>query len=293
MSSLSFLESEFPPQAPENAFFHILPVPYEHSVSYGGGTAQGPEAILHASQQLEAWDGFSTPGNLGFYTAPPLDCHGTPEDVLTRIEQAVQKTRQHHACPILLGGEHTVTLGALRALTQENIPFGIIQIDAHADLRAAYEGNPFSHASVMYRAVHDLGIPLAQFANRDFSKEEVTHRKQYHVHSVDAHILAGKGMPEKILPEDFPQKLYISFDVDGLDASMMPATGTPSPGGLFWYDTLILLERCCKGREVIAFDVVELAPIAHLPSCNFTAAKLVHALMGITQRSLMRATTTQ
>ena len=209
--------------------------------------------------------------------------------MLERIEAATAHALRCKALPVILGGEHTVTLGALRALAAEAArtgePFGVVQFDAHADLRSQYEGSIYSHASVMHRAVADLGLPLAQFAMRDFCREEVDVRRRYNVLHYDADILFRQGLPERPLPEDFPRRLYITFDVDGLDASLMPATGTPSPGGLFWHQALLLIERCLKGRSMAGMDVVELAPLPGLHHADFTAAKLTHALMGFAQRA--------
>lgn len=285
MSQPSFLDSEYAPVSPRDAAFHLIPAPLEQSVSYGGGTARGPQAILEASRQLEAWDGISAPGEAGLYTAPAVDCTGPVEGVLDRIGAAVRQALACGALPVLLGGEHTVTLGALRALAAAGEPFGIVQFDAHADLRPSYEGSIHSHACVMHRAVADLGLPLAQFAVRDMSREEAAVRLRYGVLHHDAAQLAREGLPARPLPDDFPRRLYISFDVDGLDASLMPATGTPSPGGLFWHEALRLVEACLPGREIIGLDVVELAPIAGLHHADFTAAKLVHCLMGFAQRA--------
>lgn len=284
----SFLESEFMPAAAHAARFHIIPVPYEASVSYGHGTAGGPRAILEASQQLEAWDGFSAPGELGLYTHPAVDCGGAPEAVLARIAAAVGGVLEHGAVPVLLGGEHTATLGALRALHARRAfdgPLGVIQFDAHADLRAEYEGSPYSHACVMHRAVRDLGLPLVQMAVRDFCREEAEARREFQIVHFDAARLARHGLPEQPLPEDFPRRVYVTFDVDALDAGLMPATGTPVPGGLGWYDALTLVERCVVGRRVAGFDVVELAPMRGLHFADYTAARLVYHMMGVIQRA--------
>ena len=255
-----FLASEYEPARPEQAAFHIIPVPLEQSVSYGGGTAP-----------------------------PAVDCDAPIETVLDRIEAATAHALRCKALPVILGGEHTVSLGALRALAAEAArtgePFGVVQFDAHADLRSQYEGAIYSHASVMHRAVADLGLPLAQFAMRDFCREEVEVRRQYNVLHYDADVLFRQGLPEQPLPADFPRRLYITFDVDGLDASLMPATGTPSPGGLFWHQALLLIERCLQGRSMVGMDVVELAPLPGLHHADFTAAKLTHALMGFAQRA--------
>ena len=133
----------------------------------------------------------------------------------------------------------------------------------------------------MYRAVADLGLPLTQFAVRDFCREEAEIRKQFNVGHYDAYFLARVGMPEQPLPEDFPKNIYITFDVDGLDSSIMPATGTPSPGGISWREAQYILERCVAGRRVVGLDVVELAPIEGLHHADFTAAKLTHLIMGL------------
>ncbi len=280
-----FLASEYSPVEPEQAGFHIIPVPLEQSVSYGAGTASGPAALLEASQQLEAWEYGHAPGETGFYTAPPVDCGGPVEEVLERIEAATARAIACAALPVLLGGEHTVTLGALRALAKEaqrsGEPFGVVQFDAHADLRSAYEGSPYSHACVMHRAVADLGLPLVQFAVRDFCREEAEVRKAHNVTHYDAHFIARVGLPELPLPEDFPRRVYITFDVDGLDSSIMPATGTPSPGGINWREAQYMLERWVAGRRVVGLDVVELAPIEGLHHADFTAAKLTHLIMGL------------
>lgn len=283
--SVGFLASEYTPVAPEKAAFHIIPAPLEQSVSYGSGAARGPAALLTASQQLEAWECTCAPGESGFYTAPFVDCAGPIETCLERIEAAARIALACKAKPVLLGGEHTATLGVLRALAAEaavrNEPFGIVQFDAHADLRPEYEGNPYSHACVMHRAVADLGLPLVQFAVRDMSRQEAEIRLKYNVQHYDALFLSRVGLPEQPLPEDFPRRIYISFDVDGLDSSLMPATGTPSPGGITWREAQFILERCAAGREIIGMDVVELAPIAGLHHADFTAAKLVHLLMAL------------
>lgn len=286
MPSFSFLASEYPPSSPEKAGFHIIPAPLERSVSYGTGTSSGPNAILAASQQLEAWDGISEPGSLGIYTCPPIDCTGDFKCVATRIRTATENAITCGAIPVILGGEHTVTYAPVQALAQRDRDFGIIHIDAHADLRRIYEGDPFSHACVLRRIVEDFNLPLAQFGTRDYSLEEQTFRKEKCILFYDSYTLARQGIPPTPLPDSFPHKVYITFDVDGFDSSLMPATGTPSPGGLFWDQAVLLLENSLQTRKIIGFDVVELSPIQGLHHADFTAAKLVHTLMGMAQRSL-------
>lgn len=300
-----FLASEIALRPAEECLFHIIPAPFEASVSYGGGTALGPEAILEASSQLEVWTGRSVPSAKGIYTWPAVECHGSAEDVIERIAAATRTALSHgpqreqaaaHAAggaavlagssaptvPVLLGGEHTVTLGALRALQEVHGDFGIVQFDAHADLRSSYQGSPFSHACVMRRAVQDMGLPLFQIGVRSLSPDEERYRREQGIAHLDAREgcrpAAGR---EFSLPGTFPDALYLSFDLDALDASLMPATGTPEPGGLFWWDALRLIERSLRGRTCIGFDVVELAPVRGLHAPTYTAARLVHEIMGI------------
>ena len=178
-----------------------------------------------------------------------------------------------------------MTYAALAALVARFGRFGVIQFDAHADLRETYEGTPWSHACVMRRAVADLGLPLIQFGVRALCLEEVEAREQYGVRFHDAAELACGGIPE--IPRDFPERVYLSFDVDGLDPSIMPATGTPVPGGLGWYQALELAQMALRGRAAIGFDVVELAPVPGLHAADFTAARLTYALMGLVERAFV------
>lgn len=292
LNSHAFLASELPVIAPEAARFHILSAPFEASVSYGGGTANGPARILEASDQLELWDGTSIPADEGLYTWPTVDCSGTVHDVLHAIEAATERALAVGGIPILLGGEHTVSLGALRALAKRHESFGIIQFDAHADLRDEYEGNAYSHACVMRRALEEgkeeNRLRLFQFGVRALCTAERDVRAARGVGHLDAAVLARQGVPAAPLPPDFPEKIYISFDIDGLDPSIMPATGTPVPGGLGWYQALECLERCVAGRTVIGADVVEFAPIEGLHYADATAAQLTYAIMGVIQRHALK-----
>lgn len=280
-----FLSSEVPSCPADKARFHVIPVPYEATVSYAGGTAHGPQAILDASDQLELYDGISFPGEGGIFTQAPVDCSGTPEQVMENIRLSVLTALDCEAFPVVLGGEHSLTYGELIALKERYGIFGVVQFDAHADLRDSYEGSKWSHASVMRRAVKDLGLPLVQIGNRIFCREELEARREHGVTCWDAPFLCRKGIPEKLIPEGFPNHVFITFDVDGLDPSIMPETGTPVPGGLSWYQALELAEKSLLRRTLIGFDVVELAPRAGHIVSDFAAASLTYALMGIAQRN--------
>ncbi|MBF0389177.1 MAG: agmatinase [Desulfamplus sp.] len=314
---MRFLESEIVQDkyGEGRSLFHVILAPMEISVSYEKGTALAPDAIIEASEQLEAWDNSQSVAVIresGIYTALPVDCDlpnncDDPEIILGRIEDAVTRALsfspilvdglQKSVIPVLLGGEHTVTLGALRAIKKhlikefgevQNGEFGIIQLDAHADLRDSYQGSRLSHASVMRRAVDDLNLPLFQIGVRAISQEELMVRKERKIAYIDPKDIYIKGAQaslfENPIPSDFPKKIYITLDVDGLDPSVIRATGTPVPGGVGWYDTLILLEKIIASREVVGFDVVELAPIKGDHASTFAASQLAYSVMGMIQR---------
>jgi agmatinase len=276
----AFHSDDLPPSPPSEATFHIIPVPWETSVSYGGGTANGPNAILHASTQLEAYIDGGIPGKAGLHTTPSVDCEGEAPEILTRIRAATTNVLKLGKTPILLGGEHAMTLGPIQAIKESGISFGIVQFDAHADLRDTYQGDPHSHACVMKR-IFDLDIPIFQIGVRALSEPEANFRNASDIGFLDADAIARSGFPENILPADFPENLFITFDVDGLDPSIMPSTGTPEPGGLNWYQALDGLENVMQGRKVIGADVVELAPVLGFHSSDFTAAKLVYKIMDL------------
>ncbi len=276
-----FLEGEIPNCAPKESAVYVIPAPLETSVSYGGGTAGGPGAILEASTQLELWNGRSCPAEAGIHTSLSIEGTGSTENCLLEIEKAVAHALSCGAVPLVLGGEHTVTLGALRALKKKYKTFGIVQFDAHADLRSSYEGDVFSHACVMRRAVDDLGLPVFQLGVRALCVEEVEFRRESSlVEGIDARELYLNGLPEVLLPDNFPENIYITFDVDGLDPSVIRATGTPVPGGIGWHDSLSLIEKAVSGRNVIGADVVELAPQEGDHASDFAAAQMVYELIG-------------
>jgi agmatinase len=275
-----FLESEIPTLPASESFFHVIPAPMEQTVSYGSGTANGPMAILEASDQLEAFDGTTCPCERGIHTTKTAL-------TLEEIENAVSTVWSDGKFPFVLGGEHTVTLGALRALKAAGEVFGVIQFDAHADLRDEYEGSALSHACVMRRAIDDLGLPLFQIGVRALSLEEHQLRTDRQIPHLDAVEIARDGLPETLLPPDFPEKVYVTFDVDGLDPSAMPSTGTPVPNGLSWRESFQCLDKIAAERKIIAADVVELAPVDGFPASDFGAAQLAYKMMGLAWCSSM------
>ncbi len=265
--------------------FHVIPVPLERSVSYGVGTRYGPPAILRASWQLERWDGKSTPCEAGIVTYESVDCDRDIDVVLDTIAGLSRQAVQLNRVPVTIGGEHTATLGVIRGLLAADIgDIGVVQIDAHADLRESYQDDPYSHASVMKRII-DHGIPLVQLGVRALCEEEIAIRERRRVVCYDAGELVPRNITEITLPEDFPEQVYFTVDVDGLDPSIFPSTGTPVPGGLGWYQTLSLFESVARQRKVIGFDLMEFAPIDGFHAFDFSAALLVYKMMGIIERA--------
>ncbi len=209
----------------------------------------------------------------------------TPEQVIDNIAAATKKIVENGAMPVVFGGEHTVTYGVVKGLREAGYDnFGIVQIDAHADLREAYEGDPLSHASVMKRAV-DMGIPLYQLGIRAYCEEEMQIREQHGVYFQDGDELVPQNIQSIELPEDFPEQVFFTLDIDGMDPSVFPSTGTPVPGGLGWYQTLNLFESVAKQRKIIGFDIMEFAPIEGFHAYDFAASLLTYKMMGIVQRN--------
>ncbi|KGE71436.1 agmatinase [Spirochaeta lutea] len=284
-----FLGSEFDQPKESHALFHVIPVPYEATVSYGQGTKRGPGAIIDASLQLEVFDGTSSPAEECIYTHNDVDCSGTREEIFSRITKAVARPLKADGdkVPVILGGEHSITYPVMQAMVEKYGPdnIGVVQFDAHADLRDRYEGSPYSHASVMRRIHDDLGVAIYQLGIRALCPEEFMYRLERRIPGVDAKVLVPSAMKEILLPESFPEHVFITFDVDALDPSIMPATGTPVPGGLSWYQSLNLLESVAAQRKVVGFDVVELAPMDNFVAPSFAAADLTYKIMGIIARS--------
>ena len=283
MNNNFFLKSELTDTEKNKEFskFHIIPVPLERTVSYGKGTKLGPQAIIDASNELERYTGKSQPCLDGIYTHPFLDCNKPIDIVIHELEKITQSISCKNKFPVILGGEHSITYGAVNGIfkgleLKNKNEIGILQIDAHADLREKYENEVHSHASVMY-LLSEEKYKIAQCGVRALSKEEEDNRKKFQITSFSVEEINKSS--KLSLPEHFPKKVYISFDLDGLDPSIMPATGTPVPGGLGFNESLELIQKLIKDREIVGFDVVELSPIKGFLAYDFTAATLVYKIM--------------
>lgn len=262
-----------------DAVVAIAQAPYDGTASYGKGTATAPEAIVTASEFLEMYDVElqRETSSLGIATLPPLPVNGSPEQVIARVHDHLLDLFRDAKKPVLLGGEHSVTLGAVQAAREIHHDLGVVQFDAHADLRDSFEGSRFSHACVM-RRILELGVPHAGVGIRSMSKAEAGFARNSGLRLLPA---TGNQMTAADL-ESLPDKLYVTLDIDVLDPACMPATGTPEPGGLNWNELVANIEIiAASGREIVAFDLVELAPIPGLHFCDYTAAKLVYKTIGM------------
>jgi agmatinase len=262
----------------------VLPVPLERTVSYGRGTAHGPAAVLAASTQVELYDetsGTEPWAALGIHTLPSLD--DLPDDLgeaLDRIESEAERHLQAGKFLAAIGGEHSLSAALVRAARTVHGKLGIVQLDAHADLRDSYEGTPHSHACVMRRIV-ELGCPTLAVGIRALSAPEGELIRERDLATVWGRELASLTVERfSQLVDALPPKVYLTFDVDYFDPSLVPSTGTPEPGGGLWYPTLALLAELFRRRQVVAMDVVELAPVADLPASDFVAARLLYKCLG-------------
>lgn len=261
----------------------ILPVPYDATASYGAGARFGPQAIIEASHEVELFDDelSNEPCNVGVHTRPPLEPHaGGPEAMSERVEAELNALFDAGKFPIMLGGDHSLSIGAVRAALQHHPELTVVQIDAHADLRDEYQSTPYSHACIARRSV-EMGAELVQIGIRSLSRDEADWLGEHpDVRPVYARQLWEDLSAAQEAIDEIDSPVYLTFDVDALDPSIMPATGTPEPGGLTWPQTLSLLRRICSQCHVIGADVVELAPIPNMSAPNVLTAKLAYKLIG-------------
>ena len=255
----------------------LQPVPYDGTASWLKGSAGGPEAILDAARYVEPWDieTESEPWRRGIAIAKPIIFEGNPEVLATGVEERVGEILDSAQLPVVLGGEHSVTIGAVRAAAGRFPRISVLQIDAHGDTRESYHGSDHNHACVMAR-VREVG-PIVQVGIRSIDTGEVARLEKERV--LWAHEIVGQPAADwsaravDLLTDD----VYVTIDVDGFDPSIISATGTPEPGGLDWYQVNGLLAEVARRRRTVGFDVVELLP-GHPPSA-FTAAKLIYRFL--------------
>ncbi|MDI6796423.1 MAG: agmatinase [Desulfatibacillaceae bacterium] len=273
--------ANFQAKGVDEAAVTVLPLPYECAPSYGIGSATGPYHILDASTQMEAFDEELCCNwtQLPIFTARPPLLARTPEKALTQIQAAAAAILHNNKPFLALGGDHAVSIGLLREVARLHPDAAVLQIDAHLDLRHTWNGSTLNHACVMRRVADDIGLDFAQAGIRSFSAEEweiVRQRgyKPFLAHEMDAE---GRWMQE--LMDRLPDKVYLTLDLDGLDPSEIPGTGTPEPGGLTYRQTLALIRLLAKQKTLISADVVELAAFAGSQVSQYTAARLCQKIL--------------
>jgi len=258
----------------------VFPVAYEGTVSYGKGASKGPAAIIEASKYLETYerDVDAEPWDAGIWTDKPLKPENSPDRMAEKVYNEAKKHIESGKFLVMLGGEHSLPYGTVKAFKEEYPDLSVLQFDAHTDLREELEGTRHSHGTVMAR-IREL-CPAVQAGIRSLSLEESERigKENLPVFFAEKMMDNDKWMDKAL--SKLSKNVYITFDVDALDPSIMPATGTPEPGGMLWYQTLKFLRKVFREKNVVGFDVVELAPIKGLHHCDFLCARLVQKMIG-------------
>jgi len=261
----------------------ILPVPYEGTVSYGKGTANGPKSIIEASRHMELYDeeiGINTAEKIGISTLKELNVKkDKPEAMLEKVKKAVKIVADDKKMPVILGGEHSISSAPVEILKERYNNLSVLQLDAHADLRNRYNGTIYSHACIMHRIL-DLDVPFVQVGIRSVCEEDtrVIKRKKIPVFWAKD-IYNNNNWFDKAISK-LSDNVYVTIDLDVFDPSIMPSTGTPEPGGLTWYNVINFLKEVAKQKNIVGFDVVELAPNKDNIAPDFMAARLVYKVVG-------------
>lgn len=268
---------------PEQAGAVIISFGLEASVSYGGGTAKGPQAMIDASHEVELFDDefwCEAFRHYGVVTAKPVKVAAKVEKALDQLEGEVEKVLSMGKFPLVFGGEHSITAGAIRPYARRYKKLAILHIDAHADLRDGYDGEHYSHAAALRRTLDHKNVELYSFGIRNISQSEIPFLEK-NKKRIKIYWAREKAMWDlKEIAKNFKGKdVYITFDIDGFDASLMPATGTPEPGGLFWDDAMNLIRTVAEVSNIVGADINELAPKPNLHGCDFIAAKLAYKIL--------------
>ena len=261
----------------------VVPFGLEKTVSYGGGTKNGPKEIIKASHQVELFDeelNKEPYKEIGIKTLKPFLIKNKIKSALDQLSKINEDILSSDKFPLVFGGEHSITPGSIKPFAKKYDEITLLHFDAHADLRESYQGEKFSHASAIKRCLDYKNLKVVSFGIRNLSKEEMDF---YNNNRDRIEIFWGKDKQKwdlSQLDKFFKNKnVYITFDVDGFDASIMPATGTPEPGGMLWEDVLPIIKKVCQISKVVGADINELAPIKNFDSYNFLVAKLAYKII--------------
>jgi len=262
---------------PENAAISIIPVPYDGTSSWGKGADRGPEAFFHASENMELYD-IETDSEVyhrGVYIAPAVTEDSSPEAMADAVEAATARELNSGRFVTLIGGEHSISIGAIRAFRKHYGSLSVLQLDAHADLRPTYLGSACNHACALHEASKTTNLIQVGIRSMDISeKEHLDPARTYF-----AHDLASRPQWRDEVLNQLEGPVYITIDLDAFDPSVLPSTGTPEPGGLDFYTVTDLMKRVMMRHQVVGFDIVELAPNPHETSSEFTMAKLFYKML--------------
>lgn len=263
----------------------IIQVPYEKTVTYKKGTVNGPSAIIEASKKIELFDEELNQETykIGIHTMDPLAVENLePEEMIDRVYQSTLELLKANKFPVLLGGEHSLSIGSVKASREVYPNLSVLQMDAHYDLRDEYFGSRFNHGCVA-RRISEI-CPLVQTGTRSLSKEEKDFLSSQgdagRIKTVNVYDILETPLWKDVISNSLSENVYLTIDLDVFDPSLMPAVGTPEPGGIGWYETLDLLREISKDKKIVGFDVVELCPIKDQFASDFIAAKLIYRLLG-------------
>jgi len=261
----------------------VVPFGLEKTVSYGGGTNKGPKEIIKASHQVELFDeelNKETYRNIGIKTLEPFPIKKNIVEALEQIEKINKILLDKKKFPLVLGGEHSLTPGSIRPFVKKFGKLFLLHFDAHADLRNSYNGNKFSHASAIRRCLDNPNVTVISFGIRNISLNESIflkkNKKRIKIFWAKDKHTWNLNKFKKIIKN---KKVYITFDVDGLDSSIMPATGTPEPGGLLWEEAIKIIKMAAQHSNIVGGDINELSPIKGFNSYNFLVAKLAYKII--------------
>ena len=262
----------------EKARVLVWPISYEGTVSYGGGTGQGAAAIIDASRNMELYDEETDAEvyKLGIHTLDESPSIDPPERMMESLYDRAKELVSTSKFITMIGGEHSVSAPIIRAHAEKYSSLSVLQIDAHADLRDSYDGTPYSHASIMARVVKDLHIPAVQVGIRSISVDEARVIDQLPTRIFWARDIVGRNGWWDDAIEGLTENVYLTIDIDGLDPSLVSATGTPEPGGLGWYETIGLIRTVARNRNVVGMDLTEYSYVAGENASAFLCAKLIY-----------------
>lgn len=275
MKTFAGIEADF--AAYEKSAVLLQPIPYDGTSTWGKGADKGFAAFLEAAENMELYD-IETDSEVyrrGIHLLPPLTEDSSPEAVFRTVYKRSTELLKTGKFPTFFGGEHSVSIGIIKAFYEKYPDLTVLQLDAHADLRPEYLGSAYNHACALYDASRHANLVQAGIRSMDIEEKQYLNPKKCFF----AKDISGNHEWQKAALEQMTKRVYITIDLDVFDPSLMPATGTPEPGGLDWYNVLTFLKLVFRGREVLGFDIVELAPLSGNRAPEFLTAKLYYKML--------------